>query len=517
MAEPHPHQPATWAESDPDRPATIMGSGETVTYAQLEDRSRRVAGVLRHAGMQVGDHVIVLVENQVRAHEMLWGAHRAGLYYTPLSTRLTPEEAAFIVGDTGARAVLTTAGCGELAAQLVPLTPGVAHRWAADGVVPGHQSYEDAVAAQPAERLPDEQEGAAMTYSSGTTGRPKGVKRPLSGTPLGMTRGVYDLFQVYPIGDGSVFMSAAPIYHAAPLAWTLALHRIGATCVMMERFDARRCLELIEEHRVTHGFFVPTMFVRMLKLPEAERKAFDVSSLQRVVHAAAPCPAEVKAAMLDWWGPVVDEFYAGSEGGGMTFVRAEEWSAHRGSVGRSQMAQIHICDDDGNELPVGQPGVIWFASAAPINYHNDPEKSRSVTNDKGWVTLWDVGYLDEDGWLYLTDRKQFMIISGGVNIYPQEVENALVLHPAVTDAAVFGVPNDEFGEEVKAVVQPADMSTAGPALAEELMTWCRDHLAHYKCPRSVDFEVELPRSDNGKLYKRPLRDRYWEGHASRIL
>lgn len=515
--EPGPFQPSTWAEKDPDRPATITGSGAVVTYSQLEDRSRRLAQALRDAGLAVGDQVVVLADNQIRTHELLWGPGRAGLYYTPISPRLTAEEAAFIVNDCAAKAVLATRACGELARALIPLTPGVQVRWVTDGAVEGHQRYEEVISWYPAERLPDEQEGAAMTYSSGTTGRPKGVKRPLPGIPLGLHRHVYDMFTMYPVGEGDVFLCPAPIYHAAPLHWSMSLHRLGATCLLMERFDAEDCLRLIQEHRVTHGFFVPTMFVRMLKLPEAVRRAYDVSSLRRVVHAAAPCPVEVKARMLEWWGPVIDEFYAGSEGGGITYVRAEEWQDHPGSVGRPALAQIHICDDEGRELPPGEAGVIWFEGTGPINYHNDPEKSRSVVNDRGWVTLWDMGYVDADGWLYLTDRKQFMIISGGVNIYPQEVENALVMHPAVADAAVFGVPNEEFGEEVKAVVQPVDLAAAGPALAEELMAWCRDHLAHYKCPKSVDFEAELPRGENGKLYKRPLRDRYWEGHQSRIL
>jgi fatty-acyl-CoA synthase len=517
-ARPRPdgYQPSTWAAKNPGRPATIVGDA-VVTYAELEDRSRRLAQALRGAGLAVGDHVAVLADNHVRVHELLWGLHRAGLIYTPIATSLTPAEAAFVVEDCGALAVITTGACRDLAETLLDLSPRVRRRWALHGPVAGHDDLDEAIAEAPPDRLPDEQEGSAMTYSSGTTGRPKGVERPLLGLPLGTTRGVYELFTGYPIGPGSVFLLPAPIYHAAPLAWSMSLHRVGATCVMMRRFDPSECLRLIEAHRVTHGFFVPTMFVRMLKLPEEERASVDVSSLERVIHAAAPCPTDVKARMLDWWGPVIDEFYAGSEGGGITYVSAEEWRAHPGSVGRSYLGEIHICGDNGEEVSVGEPGVIWFGGAAPINYHNDPEKSRSVTNDRGWVTLWDVGYVDADGWLYLTDRKQFMVISGGVNIYPREVEDALIAHPAVLDVAVFGVPNEEFGEEVKAVVQPVDMGQAGPALEAELIDWCRDHLAHYKCPRSVDFDAQLPRADTGKLYKTALRDRYWVGRATRVL
>jgi acyl-CoA synthetase (AMP-forming)/AMP-acid ligase II len=477
----------------------------------------RLAQALRAAGLGVGDHVAVLMENQIRVHEILWGVHRAGLYYTPLGTRLTPDEAAFIVNDCGARALISTAACAELAGALVPLTPGVHTRLALDGPVAGYERYEDVVGPQPTERLADEQEGVAMTYSSGTTGRPKGVRRALPGAPLGSSKAVYDMFSMYPIGEGSVFLLPAPVYHAAPLGWSLALHRVGATCLLMDRFDPIECLRLIQEYRVTHGFFVPTMFVRLLKLPEQQRQSFDVSSLERIVHAAAPCPQEVKARMIDWWGPVIDEFYAGSEGGGITYLTAEEWLEHPGSVGRAHIGELHICDDAGDELAPGEPGVIWFGGTGPISYHNDPDKSRSVINDKGWVTLWDMGHVDADGWLYLTDRKQFMIVSGGVNIYPQEVEGVLVAHPEVVDAAVFGVPNDDFGEEVKAVVQPAVIDRADSALADELIAWCRERLAHYKCPRSVDFEAELPRGDNGKLYKRGLRDRYWEGRSTRIL
>jgi acyl-CoA synthetase (AMP-forming)/AMP-acid ligase II len=512
-----PYQPAYWADASPDRPAVITGSGATLTYRELEDRSRRLAQALRHAGLGVGDHVALLIDNQIRAHELLWGAYRAGLYYTPINTHLSPDEAAFVINDSGARALLTSVACGELARAAADRAPGIEHRWVCDGPIDGFDRYEDEVDRWPADRLDDECEGVPMTYSSGTTGRPKAVKQPMSGSPLGGSRGVYDFFPMYPIGEGSVFLCPAPLYHAAPMAWSMSLHRIGATCVLMERFDPRECLRLIETHRVTHGYFVPTMFVRMLKLPDRERQAFDLSSLVRVVHAAAPCPIGVKAQMLDWWGPVIDEFYAGSEGGGITYIDGEEWRAHPGSVGRTELGTIHICDDDGVELPTGEPGVIWFSDTRAINYHNDPAKSRTVTNDRGWVTLWDMGYLDADGRLYLTDRKQFMIVSGGVNIYPQEVEDALLLHPDVADAAVFGVPNDEFGEEVKAVVQPVAAEQASLELGETLIGWCRERLAHYKCPRSVDFVTELPRGDNGKLYKRALRDPYWTGHRTHLV
>jgi acyl-CoA synthetase (AMP-forming)/AMP-acid ligase II len=284
----------------------------------------------------------------------------------------------------------------------------------------------------------------------------------------------------------------------------------------MEKFDPRLCLELIERHGVTYAQFVPTMFVRMLKLPADERQRYDVSSLQVAMHAAAPCPVSVKHQMLEWWGPVIYEYYSGTEDIGQTFITPQEWLAHPGSVGRP-MTECHIVGEDGEELPPGESGLVYFAGGQPFEYHNDPEKTASVVNDKGWRTLGDIGYLDADGYLYLTDRRAHMIISGGVNIYPQEAENMLAGHPAVQDVAVIGVPDAEMGETVKAVVQPVDMAAASADLEAELLAFCRKELATYKCPRSVDFVAELPRADNGKLYKRELRERYWEGHDSLVV
>jgi acyl-CoA synthetase (AMP-forming)/AMP-acid ligase II len=294
--------------------------------------------------------------------------------------------------------------------------------------------------------------------------------------------------------------------------------------VAREGFVAARALALIERHGVTHGQFVPTMFVRMLKLPEEERRRHDVSSLRVAVHAAAPCPVPVKEQMIAWWGPVLVEYYAGTEGNGVTFIRSEEWLEHRGSVGRSLGAPLHICDEAGEELPVGETGLVYFDSpdGLPFEYHNDPDKTRGTLNPRhaSWSTLGDVGHLDEDGYLYLTDRQAYMIISGGVNIYPQEIENVLVMHPAVVDVAVFGVPDDDMGEQVKAVVQPAPGSEtggeAGAELERRLVAYCREHLAAVKCPKSIDFAAELPRLPTGKLYKRLLRDPYWEGREVRI-
>jgi acyl-CoA synthetase (AMP-forming)/AMP-acid ligase II len=358
-----------------------------------------------------------------------------------------------------------------------------------------------------------------MLYSSGTTGRPKGIKSPLTGEPLGTPNPSFHaiITQLYGCNGDTIYLSPAPLYHAAPLRFCLGMQRLGATVVVMEHFDPEQALALIEDYKVTHSQWVPTMFVRMLKLPEEVRKKYDVSSLQVAIHAAAPCPVQVKEEMIGWWGPVLYEYYAGTEGNGLCAIGSKDWLTHKGSVGKAMVGEVHIVGEDGEDLPTGEAGTIYFAGGNEFVYHNDPDKTAESRNDKGWSTLGDVGYLDEEGFLYLTDRKAYMIISGGVNIYPQEVENLLVTHPKVMDAAVLGVPNTEFGEEVKAVVQAVDIKEHGPDLEAELIGFCREHLSHIKCPRSVDFETELPRHANGKLYKRLIKDRYWGEHNSRIV
>lgn len=490
----------------------MVDSGLQVSFRELDETSNQGAHLLRSLGLRQGDHIALMLENHPRFLQICWAAQRAGLYYTAISHRLQIDEVEYIVRDCGARCFITSIAQGAIAEKLAALGNVVENAYMLDGTVPGYQSWEEAIARQPKTPIDDEAEGVDMLYSSGTTGRPKGIKVPLSGDPLGTPSPLFLLMQALYLtpNEEMRYLSPAPLYHAAPLRYNMNFLRTGSTCIIMEKFDAELALQLIEKHRITHCQMVPTMFVRMLKLPEAVRNRYDVSSLKVVIHAAAPCPIEVKEKMLAWWGPKIHEYYAGTEGNGFTAITPQEWLSHKGSVGRAILGEVKIVDDESGEvLPVGETGTVYFANGPAFAYHNDELKTQKATHQQGWTTLGDVGYLDEDGYLYLTDRKAYMIISGGVNIYPQEAEDVLITHPKVADVAVFGVPNEEFGEEVKAVVQPMSGVETGPALEQELMAWCRSKLSHIKCPRSVDFEAELPRHPTGKLYKRILRDRYW--------
>jgi len=511
--------PGVHARTWPDRPAVIVEpSGERLTYGALDRQSNQGARLFRRLGLKAGDTIAFLIENQARLFVVCWAAQRSGLYYAPISTHLTAEEVAYIIGDSGARAVVSSKASGAVAAALPGLVPGVGHWLMVDGVVAGYDSFEAAIARESPDPLPDEGEGSALLYSSGTTGRPKGVFRKPPPGPMGQDSTVETLIKgLYGGSADSVYLSPGPLYHAAPLNFSMRFQRLGATCVVMEKFDAALALRLIERYRVTHSQWVPTHFIRMLKLPEAQRLGVDLSSHRCAVHAAAPCPIPVKEAMIDWWGPILWEYYAGSERNGLTSIDSPTWRAHPGSVGKAVIGRVHIVGDDGRECAPNEEGVIYFEGGPTFAYHNDPEKTAGAHNARGWSTLFDVGYLDQEGFLYLTDRKAHMIISGGVNIYPQETENLLVTHPKVADVAVIGVPNDEFGEEVKAVVQLVDPQAASAGIAAELIDFCRAHLSHIKCPRSVDFEAELPRLPSGKLSKHRIRARYWEGHKTRIL
>lgn len=505
--------PGERAEITPDKPAYIMEpSGRVVTYRELDDDSNRIAQVLHDAGLRPGDGISLQMENHPMALKVVWAAQRSGLVYTAVSTALKADEVAYIVDDCDAKVHVSTARFSQISQDIIDATPKVEMRMSIDGDIPGHEPLERLMADAPAERVPDEREGGDLLYSSGTTGRPKGVKPELEFEPAGNPPPVVGLMHLlWGFDEDTVYLSPAPLYHAAPLRFMLGVNRLGGTIVMMEKWKTELALELIEKHRVTHAQFVPTMFVRMLKLPEEVRSQYDVSSLEFAIHAAAPCPIEVKQRMMEWWGPIIHEYYGGTEGNGITAITPQDWLEHPGSVGKGLLGEVHIVDDDGNELLAGEAGNVYFADGPEFEYHKDPEKTAQAYNDRGWSTMGDVGYLDDDGFLHLTDRKAYTIITGGVNVYPQEAENVLTMHPAVADVAVFGIPNEEFGEEVKAVVQPqADVEQSEGALEEELIAYCRERLSAIKCPRSVDFVGELPRTATGKLLKRIVRESYLE-------
>jgi long-chain acyl-CoA synthetase len=498
------------AEHTPDKPALRMAaSGTTVTFQELEERSNQIAHLFRKLGARAGDHVALLMENQPRFMDVCWAAQRSGLFYTAISTRLTAGEAAYIIRDCGARVFVTSRAMAGVAAALLQDLPEDVARVMADGAIDGYDSLEARMSECPSTRIPDETAGTDMLYSSGTTGRPKGVLRPPPSIAIDALPPTLRLLSVWSFDQDTVYLSPAPMYHAAPLRFSMGAQQFGGTVVMMEHFDPEEFLHQVQTHRVTHTQLVPTMFVRLLKLPAEVRTRYDLSSLRCAIHAAAPCPIPIKQQMIEWWGPIIWEYYAATEGNGLTLVNSMDWLAHKGTVGRAVLGKTHICNLEGDEQPAGQTGLVYFSDGPAFNYHNDPDKTLACHNARGWSTLGDIGHLDEDGYLYLTDRSAFTIISGGVNIYPQECENLLVTHPEVIDAAVFGVPNADFGEEVKAVVQPRDMAQSGPALEEELIAFCREHLSPLKCPRSIDFEEQLPRAPTGKLYKQALRDRYW--------
>jgi long-chain acyl-CoA synthetase len=512
--------PSIHAKAHPDKPAYVMAySGEIVTYGELEARSNQGAHLFRSLGLKAGDAVAFFIENNPRYYELLWAAQRSGLRFTCLSSKLTASEVEYIVKDCEAKVFVTSAALTDVAREVAPALPGAA-LFMAGGVEAPYASFEEARAPFLPTPIADESAGQAMLYSSGTTGRPKGVKRAGAGpmpidtpNPLaGLGQAMYGWSP-----DTTIYLSPAPLYHAAPLGWTMAVQAMGGTVVMMERFDAEDALRFIEQYKVTTAQWVPTHFVRMLKLPEEVRARYDMSSLTGVFHAAAPCPVPVKEQMIAWWGPIIHEYYAGTEGNGFCAITSQEWLTHKGSVGRGLTAQVRICDEDGEPLPPRTEGLVFFEGGGQFEYHGDPKKTAEARNKHGWTTLGDVGWLDEEGYLYLTDRKSFMIISGGVNIYPQEIENLLITHPKIADAAVVGAPDEEMGEKVVAVIQPIDWDADHEALRAELMAFTRANLSHVKTPRTIDFMKELPRHPTGKLYKRLIRDAYWGKEGSRIV
>ncbi len=463
--------PVHHAAQTPDKPAVIMaGTGEALSYAELNARSNQVAQLLRGQGLKAGDAIAVLLDNCSDYFEIAWGAQRAGLYFTCLSTKLQVDEIAYILTDSYAKVLFVGANLLALAEEALGHAGVKIPALVIGGDPKGHSPYSAARNAQTTDPIVDESAGADMLYSSGTTGRPKGIKIPLTGAPIDTPNALQMMAQaIYGISADSQYLSPAPLYHAAPLRWCMSVHKIGGTVVVMEKFEPETYLATVERYRITDSQLVPTMFVRMLKLNEAIRKTYDLSSLKMAVHAAAPCPVAIKQQMMDWWGPIIHEYYAGTEGNGFCTISPHDWLRKKGSVGKALLGELRIVGEDGDVVPTGESGTVFFANGPLFEYHNSPEKTADSRNALGWSTLGDVGYVDEEGFLFLTDRKAFMIISGGVNIYPQESENVLVTHPKVADVAVFGVPNEEFGEEVKAVIQPMDMADAGPEL--KLSCW----------------------------------------------
>lgn len=508
--------PRKFAGSIPEQAAIIMATDGTATsYGDLEIIANQGAQLFRSLGMEAGDTVAIWLKNCLEYFHIYWAAQRAGLYICPISTQLTADEAAYILNDSASRLLVThadIAAAATLLADRASLAPGVLHVFDIGTGLHGTRSWQRDLAGQSTDPVADETAGFHMVYSSGTTGRPKGIRLPLTGGPADEPHMLADRISGrYGVGEGSMILCPAPLYHTAPLAYGMAAHRLGATLVIMDKFDAETTMRLIEQYRITFMQMVPTMFIRLLSLPASIRKGYDLSSLEKIVHAAAPCPVEVKRQMIEWLGPIIYEYYGGSEGNGSTFITPQEWLEKPGSVGRADWGTLHICDEDGRELSAGEDGLVYFEGGWDFQYLNDAKKTRDARHplNPGWSTLGDIGHVDEDGYLFLTDRKSFMIISGGVNIYPQETENLLLLHPEVADAAVIGVPHPEMGEEVKAVIQPENWNDAGPELASRLIDYCRANLSHLKCPRSIDFDPALPRHETGKLYKQEIRKRYW--------
>ena len=502
--------PITHAQTRPDHPAVIVAeTGEQLTYAELDAEANRFANLLRSHGLKPDDAFGVLLENRIEFFPIIWGSQRIGTMLVPISTRLTAPEISYILQDSQAKVLITSTYFApvldDIRAALPDLTILVM-----DG--DGDANYANALSAQSAEAPADQTVGMNMLYSSGTTGRPKGIRPapPEDTDPQAVVPflGLATMGAGMPADGSMVYLSPAPLYHAAPIGWCSAAQRLGGTVVMMQRFTPESALAAIEKYKVTDSQWVPTHFVRMLKLSQEERTGYDLSSHKRALHAAAPCPVPVKQEMIEWWGPIVNEYYAGSESIGMTMIHSEQWLQYPGSVGKAIHGVLHVCGPDGEEVPAGEDGLIFYENDILPKYHNDPEKTAEAMHPKGWMTLGDIGHVNEEGYLFLTDRKSHMIISGGVNIYPQEIENLLVTHPAVMDAGVIGAPDPDLGEKVVAVVQPMDMGAAGEALEAELRSFLDGQLSRVKMPKMFDFRPELPREANGKLYKRELRDEF---------
>ncbi|MFM1987662.1 MAG: hypothetical protein RJA99_619 [Pseudomonadota bacterium] len=496
----------------PDRIAVRMSddTAAALTFAELDRRADAVARWLLSLGLAAGEAVALLLENRLELPELWFGARRAGLYYVPIAVQLTAGEIAYILRDSGARALVTSPAFAD---RIAALPDGLAPlRASLGGPVDGCIALEPALDRhRDGGPLPERALGRELFYSSGTTGRPKGVRRPT--TPFAQRADLppfeRTLRGLFSFDEHAVYLSPSPLYHATGRFVIRAIEG-GGTSVIMPRFDAAAALAAIDRWGITHSHWVPTMFVRMLALPDAVRATYVGRTHRVAIHAAAPCPPEVKQRMIDWWGPIVEEYYGGTENVGLTYLSSAQWLAHRGSVGRALVGTIHVVDDDGRELPVGGIGLIRFSGGPTFEYLNDPDKTRAAIDERGWASYGDIGRVDAEGYLYISDRRTDLILSGGVNVYPQEIENVLLEHPAVADAAVIGVPDPEFGERVMALVETRDaVAAAGSdALREALHAHCAARLSRIKCPREIVFEARLPRSDTGKLLRRVLKDRY---------
>ena len=513
--------PWTHRQETPDRAALILAeTGETLTYRSLMDRADRATNLLISMGCETGDSIALLSENNLVYPEICWAAKNAGLYYACVSTQLNAVDAAYVVTNSDAKILIVSGEMSALAIEVAQLISPHVRMLMFGGATPPFEAYEALRDVQSIEPQFKRRRGASMLYSSGTTGRPKGIKPDLLDLPPSTPPLRHRLLlEQFEFCAGMVFVNPGPFYHAAPLRKMMAVHREGGTVIAYRKFDATTLLRSIEYYHATHGFFVPTMFVKMLRLPAHVRDSVDTSSMRYAIHGAAPCPVELKEAMMRWWGPVLHELYGGTEGCGHTFITPQEWMRKKGSVGQAANGcSIVVVDEAGHTLGPNQTGLIFLGNGRAFRYHKDDEKTQAAQLDDGrFATMGDVGHLDDEGYLFLTDRQAHTIISGGVNIYPQEAENLLLTHPAVADAAVIGVPNEEFGEEVKAVVLPHAEVTDLESLATELIAYCRQGLSAIKCPRSVDFVSELPRNEAGKLLKRLIREPYWRGRNSRII
>lgn len=492
----------------------MADTSECLTYDDMMRRADQAAHLFTALGCNPGDSIAILSDNNTTYPEICWAAKDSGLHYACVSSHLNAEDAAYVVDNCDAKILVASHVLADIVVDITRRLGRKIRVLMFGGTNASFEAYEPMRDAQPSTRPVNPRRGASMLYSSGTTGRPKGVRTPLADVPPTIPPLRHQLLlENFGFSSDTVFINPGPFYHAAPLRNMMTVHRMGGTVVGFRKFDAETVLRAIERYRGTHGFFVPTMFIRMLQLPDALRSGIDVSTMRCAIHAAAPCTVETKEAMMAWWGPVLYELYGGTEGCGHTFISPQEWLRKKGSVGKAAPGcRIRIVDEDNREVGPNQNGLIYMGNGRRFDYYKDAGKTADAHDPEGLSTMGDIGYLDGDGYLFLTDRRAHMIISGGVNIYPQEAENILSTHPAIADVAVIGIPHPDLGEEVKAVVQPRETPADPDALAADIIGYCRARLSSYKCPRSVDFVPELPRNEAGKLLKRVVKQRYWEGH-----